>query len=181
KSALANYRLIEAAGGWAEIPPGPSIGPGARGIRVGRLVRRLAITGELGGAIRDTVMDARLARAVGDFQTRLGVPRSGLVGELTRQALNVPVAVRIREMELNLERWRWLPADLGAYHVQVNIPAFRLDLVRDGRSERAMRVVVGKRRSPTPAFSSALSYLELNPTWTVPPTLVFDELVPAMK
>jgi len=181
KAALAAYRAIEAAGGWAEIPPGPPIGPGERGPRVGRLVRRLAATGELQGAVKDTVMNARIGLAVGAFQSRLGIPRSGLVGELTRQALNVPVSVRIREMELNLERWRWLPADLGAYHVEVNIPAFRLDLMRDGRSERAMRVVVGKRRSPTPVFSAMLNYLELNPTWTVPPTLVFDELVPAMK
>lgn len=181
KSALADFRAIEAAGGWAQIPPGPPIGRGARGPRVGRLVRRLAATGELQRAVADTVMDARLEQAVGDFQSRLGIPRSGLVGEVTRKALNVPVAARIRELELNLERWRWLPAELGPRHVRVNIPAFRLDLVREGRSERSMRVVVGKRRSPTPVFSATLNYLEVNPTWTVPPSLVFDELVPAMK
>lgn len=181
KEALANFRLIEAAGGWAEVPPGPTIGRGERGPRVARLVRRLAATGELRGRMADTVVDARLERAVGEFQTRNGIPRSGLVGEVTRQALNVPVAVRIRALELNLERWRWLPAELGERHVRVNIPAFRLDLMRDGRSERSMRVVVGKRRSPTPMFTATLNYLEVNPTWTVPPTLVFDELVPLMK
>lgn len=181
KSALAGFRAIEAAGGWAEIPPGPPIGRGERGRRVARLVRRLSATGELRGTVADTVMDARLERAVGDFQSRNGIPRSGLVGEATRKVLNVPVSARIRELELNLERWRWLPAELGPRHVRVNIPAFRLDLVREGRIERSLRVVVGKRRSPTPVFSATLNYLEVNPTWTVPPTLVFKELVPAMK
>jgi L,D-transpeptidase YcbB len=180
-AALARYRAVAATGGWREIPPGPPIVRGARGERVARLVRRLAATGELAGPVRDTVMDDALVRAVGDFQSRSGIPRSGTVGEATRAVLNVPVEARIRTLALNLERWRWLPDSLGHRRVEVNIPAFRLDLFRADTIVRTLRVVVGKRQSPTPVFSDALTYLELNPSWTVPPSVVFKEIIPAMK
>ena len=181
KAALARYRAAAATGGWRAIPSGPPIGRGARGSRVALLVRRLGATGDLPVALSDTVMNADLEKAVGEFQNRNGIPRSGVVGEATRAALNVPVAERIRALELNLERWRWLPPDLGARRVVVNIPAFRVDLVRDGHVERSMRVVVGKKLSPTPVFSTVLRYVELNPTWTLPPSVLFKEVIPVLK
>lgn len=180
ETALARYRAVAAHGGWLEIPPGPPLTAGARGLRVARLIRRLAATGELRGPVRDTVMDVALVQAVGDFQTRNGIPRSGTVGDATRAVLNVPVADRIRTIGLNLERWRWLPDSLGARRVEVNIPAFRVELFRADTVTRAMRVVVGKRTNPTPVFTTRLTYLELNPTWTLPPSVVFKEIIPAM-
>jgi murein L,D-transpeptidase YcbB/YkuD len=84
-------------------------------------------------------------------------------------------------MELNLERWRWLPQDLGDPRIEVNIPGYRLDMIRAGRVVRSMRVVVGKRKSPTPVFSDAVVYIDVNPTWTLPPSVVVKEIVPALK
>ncbi len=181
RDALALYRWVAEAGGWPELPPGPPLRVGDRGPRVALLVQRLAATGDMPLPVRDTVFDRRMEQAIGDLQSRHGIPRSGVLGEATRAVLNVPVATRLRQMELNLERWRWLPADLGERHVEINIPAYRLELVRQGRVARAMRVVVGRRRSPTPVFSDQLTYLEVNPTWTLPPSVVVKEIVPSLE
>ena len=181
RAGLARYRAIAAAGGWGELPQGPPLAVGERGERVASLVRRLGMSGDLPTPVRDTVFDRRIEQAIGDFQTCNGIPRSGILGEATRAALNVPVETRMRAMELNLERWRWLPVGLGERHVEINIPAYRLDLVRGGRVTRAMRVVVGRRQSPTPVFSDALAYLDVNPTWTLPPSVVVKEIVPALR
>jgi L,D-transpeptidase YcbB len=181
RSALAAYRAIASRGGWSAVPAGPPLELGVRGPRVAALIRRLAATGDYRWTVSDTVYDRRLARAVGDFQSRHGIPRSGIVGELTLAALNQPVEERIRKLALGLERWRWLPDSLGTRHVAVNIPAYRVDLVREGRIERSLRAVVGKRTSPTPVFSDQITYLELNPTWTVPSTIVVQEIVPALR
>jgi murein L,D-transpeptidase YcbB/YkuD len=148
---------------------------------VAALVRRLAATGDLRGPVTDTVIDARLMRAVGDFQSRHGIPRSGVVGDVTLATLNVPVRTRIHQVALNLERWRWLPADLGARHLVVNLPAYRVDLMRGDTLEVALRAVVGKRRSPTPVFSDAVAYIDLNPTWTLPKSILLAEVLPALR
>ena len=181
REALDRYRAIAAAGGWPELPPGPPLGVGMQDPRVALLIRRLAMTGDLPAAVRDTVFDRRLVSAVGELQARHGIPRSGIVGEATRNLLNVPVGTRIRQMELNLERWRWLPDALGEHRVEINIPAYRLELIDEGRVARAMRVVVGKRKSPTPVFSDALAYVDVNPTWTLPPSVVQKELPYELK
>ena len=181
REALARHREIAASGGWGEIPAGPPLKLGARGPRVTALARRLAVAGDLPAAAVDSVFDSRLERAVGSLQARHGIPVSGVLGEATRAALNVPVERRIRQIELNLERWRWLPDTLGRRRVEVNIPAYRLEIIREGRPTRAMRVVVGKRKSPTPIFSDRITYLEANPTWTLPPSVVAKEIVPMLK
>jgi L,D-transpeptidase YcbB len=181
RAALERYRAIAAAGGWGTIGAGEKLQSGARGPRVARLVRRLALTGDLRGSVVDTVLDAKVARAIGDFQSRHGIPRSGVVGEVTQAMLDAPVEQRIRTIELNLERWRWMPRDLGARHIVVNLPAYRLDLVYGDSIACSMRAVVGKRKSPTPVFSDAVTYIELNPTWTVPQSIIVKEVVPGMK
>jgi L,D-transpeptidase YcbB len=181
RQALVRYRAIAASGGWGEIPQGPPLKRGDGGPRVRRLARRLAWSDDWRPSGPDTVFDVNLERAVGAVQARFGIPVSGTVGEATREALNVPVEKRIRQIELNLERWRWLPDSLGARRVEVNIPGYRLELFRDHRVVRAMRVVVGKRTSPTPVFSDRLAYLELNPTWTMPPSVVQKEIAPTVR
>jgi murein L,D-transpeptidase YcbB/YkuD len=181
REALDRYRVIAAGGGWPELPPGPPLGVGMQDPRVALLIRRLAMSGDLPASVRDTVFDRRLVSAIGELQARHGIPRSGIVGEATRNLLNVPVQTRIRQMELNLERWRWLSHDLGGHRVEVNIPAYRLELIEAGRVARAMRVVVGKKKSPTPVFSDALAYVDVNPTWTLPPSVVQKELPHELK
>jgi len=95
--------------------------------------------------------------------------------------LNVPVEQRIRQVELNLERWRWIPRRLGDPHVFVNIPGFDLELVRGGVSVWHTRIVVGKAFSPTPVFSDRIVAVVVNPPWNVPKSIALGEYLPEQR
>lgn len=97
----------------------------------------------------------------------------------TVDADGVAVADRIKQIELNMERWRWLPRERPARHIVVNIPAFRLDVWERDRVALSMRVVVGKKDTPTPIFHDSMTHLVLSPYWNVPPTIVKDETLPS--
>jgi murein L,D-transpeptidase YcbB/YkuD len=102
------------------------------------------------------------------------------VDEETLAELNVPVQDRIRQLQVNMERWRWLPGSFGDRYILVNVPEFRLDLVEGGKTAYTMRVVVGKDQSRTPAFSDKMTYLELNPAWNIPDTIAREEILPKL-
>ena len=91
----------------------------------------------------------------------------------------VPLAERIKQIELNMERWRWLPRERTAKHILVNIPAFRLDVWERDAVALSMRVVVGKKDTPTPIFNDAMTHLVFSPYWNVPPTIAKDETLPS--
>ncbi|HEX5760666.1 MAG TPA: L,D-transpeptidase family protein, partial [Thermoanaerobaculia bacterium] len=124
------------------------------------------------------VYDAAVEQAVRRFQARHGLEATGTVGKDTLAALNVPAAARARQLEVNMERWRWMPASLGERHIFVNVPAYALRLVEGDRTVLAMKVIVGKDQSRTPAFSDQMTYLELNPYWNVPPSIYNEEIAP---
>jgi murein L,D-transpeptidase YcbB/YkuD len=92
-----------------------------------------------------------------------------------------PDAARVRQIELNLDRWRWLPDDLGERHVLVNIPSYDLKLVEHGKPTLVMRVVVGKALGPTPVFSDEITAITFSPRWNVPLKILTDEMIPALK
>jgi murein L,D-transpeptidase YcbB/YkuD len=94
--------------------------------------------------------------------------------------MNVPAGERIRQIELNLERWRWLPADLGRRFVLVNVPSFRLTAYDQGRPALSMKVVTGKPDSPTPVLSGEMTTVVFSPYWNVPSTIAADEIIPAV-
>jgi L,D-transpeptidase YcbB len=182
RGLLARYRAIRRAGGWPAIGPGPTLRLRSAGARVQRLRARLAASGDLDGATaRGERYDAALAAAVRDFQARHGLPATGTVGEREVAELDVPVESRIRQIELNLERWRWLPASLGQRHVLVNIPAFALEVRDHDTLALAMRVVVGRLVSRTPMFSDSITHLAFNPVWDVPPDIGRNEVLPAQQ
>jgi murein L,D-transpeptidase YcbB/YkuD len=174
KDALAKLRAVEAAGAWRPIPPGPKIGRGARGQRVALLRQRLDAT-------RGDQFDAALVGAVRRFQTLHGLEPDGVVSTATLDALNVPVSDRIRQVELNLERWRWIPRDLGDSHVLVNIPGFDLELDRKGSPPWRTRVVAGKAYTPTPVFSDRIVAIVVNPPWNVPESIAVNEYLPELQ
>jgi murein L,D-transpeptidase YcbB/YkuD len=186
RQALAAYRALAAGGGWAPVPPGPELGPGATGERVAALRARLAATGDLppaaGGkssaGAASAVYGPDVAAAVARFRARHGLEAGQTVDAATLSALDVPVGERIRQLEINLERWRWLPGDLGGRYVLINVPDFRLQVVEGGRVVLAMRVIVGKAHSKTPVFSDQMTYLVLNPSWTLPDSIVTHEIAP---
>ncbi|MGH9320028.1 MAG: L,D-transpeptidase family protein [Vicinamibacteria bacterium] len=178
RKALLEYRSIERAGGWQSIEAGASLERGDRSKRVGELRRRLAVTGDLKAAGDAPVFDAELEPAVRKFQQRHGLNADGRVGSKTLEALNVPVEERIRQLEINLERCRWLPASLGEEFIWVNVPEFRLRAYRSEREVLSMPVVVGAPESPTPSFREEIDYAVLNPYWYVPESIAVNELMP---
>ena len=183
QKSLQEYREIETAGGWPVIDEGPALKFGDRGPRVAMLRYRLTVSKD---AIVDSAklndrFDDALATAVMRFQHRHGLKADGVLGAGTLAAMNVPVAQRIRQIELNLERWRWLPPKLETYHIRVNIPSFELKVIDKGQAVKTMRVIVGREERPTPMLSSKMTYLELNPYWQVPSKIAREDLLPKIQ
>lgn len=179
-------RQVIAAGGWSRIPDGPTLQVGDTGLRVRMLKDRLlgGMPMDDGGLLGDSgpdVFDDLLTDAVRRFQTRHGLEADGLVGRSTLAALNVPASGRLRQIEINLERWRWLPDDLGARHIEVNIPAFDTRVIANDVPVAIHRSVVGRSSRATPVFSGTMTHLVLAPFWHVPPTIAAVDKLPAIK
>lgn len=180
RDALARYREIESRGGWAILPRGGEVRRGAEGEDVAALRRRLTASEDLPPGATGAGFDRRLEAAVRAFQGRHGLDPTGRVDAPTRTALNVTVQKRIRQIELNLERRRWLPDSLGDPRVEVNIPDFMLAVHDSGRTVLAMRVVVGGVGKQTPVFSDEIAYLELNPSWRLSKRILVNEILPQL-
>jgi murein L,D-transpeptidase YcbB/YkuD len=181
REALARYREVAARGGWPAIPNGPPLRRGDRGPAVAALRERLRLEDDLRIDQDTELFDEALEQAVRTFQRRHGLATDGVVNAATRAELNVRVEHRVDQLEVNLERWRWLPKDLGRRHILVNIAAFNLDVVEQEAVVMSMRVVVGRPYRRTPVFSDTMRYLVLNPYWQVPRTLAVQDLLPRIK
>jgi L,D-transpeptidase YcbB len=186
RAELAHYRELRARGGWPSLPNGPTLKPGERDRRVVPLRARLAVTGELVAPARASEIDApafddSVAAAVRAFQNANGLEADAVVGADTLTALNVPIDARIGQIEVNLERGRWLLHDLDPTFAVVNIAGFRVYYLRDGKLVWSGRAQVGKPFRQTPIFRSTITYLVLNPTWTVPPGIFANDILPALK
>lgn len=121
--------------------------------------------------------DARFEAALIDFQEHNGLEPDGVVGPDTIDALNVTAEEKLGRIDANLERWRWAPADFGATHVRVNIPAFHVEGFQNGVPTIEMRTIVGLRSRQTPVFSDSIEHIIVNPRWYVPESiLVRDKL-----
>jgi len=183
QQALARYRDIATQGGWPMIPPGPLMRKGQQGERIVALCTRLMVTGDLEKRLTDSqnLFDDIVDGAVRKFQQRPGLDVHGIVGPATLRALNVPVQERVSQIELNLERWRWLPQDLGKSYVLVNIANFGLEVVETGLAVINMRVVVGRPYRRTPVFSDQITYLVLSPYWHIPPGIAVKDILPQIR
>ena len=184
RQQLAKLRETAAArGGWPAVPDGPTLQADDRDDRIAALRARLAATDDAppGEPAEPAVLDPPLVEAVQAFQRRHGLEPDGVVGPATLRALNVPAADRFRQIELNLERWRWFPRDPGERHVMVNVAGFELAAVEAGRTAVSMRIIVGKPYQRTPLFSSAMTQVVLNPSWHVPSSITTKEIVPRLK
>jgi murein L,D-transpeptidase YcbB/YkuD len=184
KQALAKYRAIEAEGGWEPIPVGRTLKKDESDPRVPAIRRRLALSGDLPSnteGSRSDLFDEALQTAVRRFQVRHGLHADGVLGGTTVEAMSVPVQRRIDQIRVNLECARWVLHDVGDKLVMVNIAGFELYLARDGRRQWETRVQVGKPYRKTPIFKSEIRYVVLNPTWSVPPTVLAADILPAIK
>ena len=177
RDALARIRTLRA---WQPVDAGPPLRLGASGPRVAQLAARLTASGDL--AAPRAAFDAEVDAAVRRFQRLHGLEADGIAGPQTLRELNVPLADRVRQLELNLERWRWLPATLGERYAVINIPQFQLAVIERERSVLAMRIVVGKDFDHrTPVFSSAIGEVVFSPDWDVPDSIAGRELWPKQR
>jgi L,D-transpeptidase YcbB len=184
RDALQHYIGIQKKGGWPSIPQGPSLRMGEANGRIDRIRNLLVVTGDLdptSRTIRPAEFDESLMKGVQRFQNRHGIEPDGVVGLSTLTAMNVPVEARIRQIELNLERWRWIPRDLGFRYILVNIADYSLAVVENQATVLEMRVVVGKAYRRTPVFSEKMKYLVLNPFWNIPIKIAVEDKLPVIR
>lgn len=125
----------------------------------------------------DKKFDKALSSAVKRFQKRVGIWPSGILTSTTRNALNIPVEKRLKKIKLNLERSRWESDDFDYRYIVVNIPEFMMRFMDYDRELLKARVIVGKTKNPTPIFQSKMSYIVLNPRWSVPNSIVVKEML----
>jgi L,D-transpeptidase YcbB len=172
KAKLADLR---AAPGKAPIPNGPAPKIGAQDDRVPALRERLGLSGD------GTTYDKALAGAVKKYQQERELKVSGLLTQQTIDALNGRSPDRpIDTVLANLERWRWMPHDLGKDYVIVNLPDYTLRVFHDGHQVWMTRIVTGKPTMATPIMTAEMKYITVNPTWNVPPSIVSREYLPAL-
>lgn len=205
KKLLAAYRRLEAAGGWPQIPEGKKIEPGMADDRLDLLAQRLLVTGDLSALPlpvfrepplseepylpaaapqskpRLRIYDEALVKGVRHFQSCCNLEPDGVAGQATLAALNIPAQEQVRRIIANLERWRWLPHELNGRRIIVNIADFTLTGLNDEQAEITMPVIVGEVDNKTPVFSHAMSYIEINPYWNVPPSIARKEIVEKMQ
>ncbi|MCB1055472.1 MAG: L,D-transpeptidase family protein [Acidobacteria bacterium] len=185
--ALDRYTELAARGGWPTdlevletVEPGDPL-PAAQ---VERLRRRLEAEGFLapGADIPRESYAGPLVEAVKTYQSARSLEVDGKLGARTVASLNVPVGKRIAELRANLQRSLWLPAPSDGTEVLVNVPAFRLEVDRQGKAVHRQRVVVGMRDEDwrTPIFRDQIELVVVNPAWNVPASIASDEIVPKL-
>ena len=200
QAALASYREQSKQGDWPAVPQGELIEPGDESPRVAALRKRLTASDELGAAapvdsftgnsdgdLADNnnvnTFDPALVEALRAFQRRHGLLVDGLLGDGAVAALNVSIKQRIREIEMNLERWRWLPSEFGERHVIVNVPDYSLTVFEQGTPQFSMGVIVGKQYDDqaTPIFTDTMEHLVFRPYWGIPHSIAVEEIVPEAR
>jgi murein L,D-transpeptidase YcbB/YkuD len=186
RGALPRYRAIATAGGWPRVPEGPTLREGDEDPRVALLRARLSLEGDLSGDLSDAAQEAEtfdpaLSQAVRRFQERHGLEADGLIGRKTRAALDVPAETRLEQIMVNMERWRRMPWEPGGRFLLVNIAGFSLEVIEDRRVLFDMRAIVGRPTRPTPVFSNVVSYMDFNPTWTVPRRIAKLDILPELS
>ncbi len=178
--AIKRYTEIVDRGGWPVLPD-TTLQPMSIGPTVDLLRRRLVASGDLKGGDEGVFgggYDQAVERAVKRFQASNGLTPTGIVDKRTVAALNVPAAVRLRQLKANLVRIQELSKGAGNKYIVVNIPAAQIEAIENDRVVSRHAGVVGKLDRPTPILKSAIHELNFNPVWHLPPTVITKDLVP---
>ncbi|MBC8650063.1 L,D-transpeptidase family protein [Pseudomonas sp. MTM4] len=166
------------------IPAGETLRPGMSDARVPLLRQRLAASGYLPDIAVESVQnryDRTIEQALKAFQARHGLQDDGILGVDTLATLNVTPSERLDQLKINLERFRWLSRDIEARSLLVDIAGGRVVYFRDGRAQWETRSQVGRATRQTPEIKSTVTRLTLNPTWTVPPTILSEDKLPKIR
>jgi murein L,D-transpeptidase YcbB/YkuD len=170
-----------------KIPPGRLLRGGMEDPQVALLRKRLKVPAD--SAAYENVYDDKLQAAVRDFQRSKGLRQDALVGNNTRALLNgqpKPVAVassdsKIERILINMERWRWVPEDMGEFYVWDNVPEFLTRVVKNGKVIHTDEIIVGQPSWPTPIFSADMKFVVFHPSWGVPAGIKPKELAPLLR
>ncbi len=183
QGALKFYEEIMAQGGWRPLAEGArGLKQGSRGAFVTALKERLAISGDLDNASgASDLFDAATTVALKRFQQRHGLSETGAVGRLTFAALNVPAEVRLKQLRASVERLQNNVFKFEKRYVVVNIPGAVVEAVNNGKVERRHLAVVGKKERQSPVISARISSVNLNPHWTVPNSIIKNDVAKALK
>ncbi len=182
--ALAQYQSYKARGGWPTIPVVPLLRPGDHHPAISIIRQRLAFEyPELvlapDGAV--THYDPQLVQAITQFQHKYGLKQDGLIGNETRKAMNIPVQMRIKQIQIALERRRWLPDIQAERYLFINLANYTLTAFDHHHPVLTMRVIIGRPSRPTPSFQAKMDHIVFNPYWNVPAKLARRDLLPKQQ
>ena len=183
KTYLAHYRNIEKAVQELPLLDNIHLQKGDKGTSVERLRERLIIFGDLYTDNKDPsdIFDETIEEALRSYQKRHGLKQDGIVGPRTLEMLNTSLQKRIRQIELNMERWRWVSRNIGNRYLIVNIADFKLWVTENHRRVLDMRVVVGRPYRRTPVFSAIMTFMVINPYWNIPQSLAIKDVLPKIQ
>ena len=180
--AAWTYKRLAEAGGWPSLPAGTILKAGDKGPLVALLRQRLALEGDLSAdAAASTLFDVELASAVKRFQARHGLPESGAVRARTLEAINVPALTRHRQLTASAQRLAGSTFAFGDRYVVVNIPSAAVEAIERGEVARRYVAIVGKVDRPSPIVETRVTAVNLNPTWTVPVSLIKKDIIPHVR
>lgn len=181
KQLLAYFRGIQNAGGWSQIKLAKkSLRPGNQDPAIPAIRGRLQ---SLGYAVPSTgdVYDAELKRVIEDVQGVNGMGVDGVIGNEVMNFLNTTVADRVFQLEVNMEKVRWLPKAMESRHVFVNLATTEFQFFDEGRKIMHFKTINGQSYRRTPVLRNMLSFVELNPTWTAPESIIFKDKINTLR
>jgi len=179
--AAQRYRAIAERGGWPALPVGTRLSLGAKGPAVALLRERLMAEGDLEPGAAGKTFDKPLQDAVKRYQQRNGLARSGTVAGATLAAMNIPADVRARQLEQSALRLNDRTFGFGPRYVVVNIPSASVEAIENGTVTRRYVAVVGKPENASPTVEAKIGTVNINPTWTLPTSIIKNEIIPKMR
>ncbi|RKZ97240.1 MAG: murein L,D-transpeptidase, partial [Gammaproteobacteria bacterium] len=183
-SAIDRYQSYVDRGGWEQIPETQVLRSGDTHHNIPLIQARLAFEDE-SLTVKDTekskYFDTLMEQAVRRFQKKHSLKNDGIIGSETRYAMNISASERLRQIQINLERRRWMPKDLGQRYLFVNLANYKLSAIENGDTKLDMRIMIGRKTRPTPSFSSQVNHLVFNPYWNIPPNLAILDLLPQQQ
>ena len=196
RESLHKFQKLAQNPSWQPLPEGPKLEPGQRSPLVPHLRHMLSLYGDYPVPTSrllnwfnqappipedKQLFDRHLVKGLIHFQQRHGAKADGILGRQTRKLLNTPPDFRVKQIALNMKRWRQLPRNLGERYIWVNLMDYRLQLINHGHTELEMKVIVGRKFRPTPTLYESINSLVLNPQWNVPRRIMLYDILPKAK